>query len=247
MPGVPSFETRALAGTCWRLVEAQHVIATMKLTDTLDEQQILEDLIEASKPPMPVECRELDYLLSAPFRYRPYPHGSRFRRANQVEGVYYAAEAVETAVAEVAFYRLLFFAESPGTPWPENPAEYTAFSARFAVDRAIDLTTMPYTEQAEIWGHPTEYGPCQTLADAARADGVAAIRYASVRDPGRGTNLALLTCKTFARNRIVDRQTWRIHPGSAGIRAIREFPPLRLAFAQETFDDPRLAGMVWER
>ncbi len=150
MPGVPSFETRALAGTCWRLVEAQHVIATMKLTDTLDEQQILEDLIEASKPPMPVECRELDYLLSAPFRYRPYPHGSRFRRANQVEGVYYAAEAVETAVAEVAFYRLLFFAESPGTPWPENPAEYTAFSARFAVDRAIDLTAMPYAEQARF-------------------------------------------------------------------------------------------------
>ncbi len=107
MPGVPSFETRTLASICWRLVEAQHVVATMKLTDTLDEQEILEDLIEASKPPMPAECRSLDYLLSAPFRYRPYPHGSRFRRANQVEGVYYAAEAVETAVAEVAFYRLL--------------------------------------------------------------------------------------------------------------------------------------------
>ncbi|WP_245447675.1 RES family NAD+ phosphorylase [Methylobacterium sp. 17Sr1-1] len=244
---MPSFETRALTGTCWRLVEAQHLVATMKLTDTLDEQQILEELIEASKPPMPAECRSLDYLLSAPFRYRPYPHGSRFRRANQMEGVYYAAEAVETAVAEVAFYRLLFFAESPGTPWPENPAEYTAFSARFAADRGIDLTAAPYAGQAETWCHPTDYGPCQALADAARADGVTAIRYASVRDPGRGANLALLTCRAFASRRIVARQTWRIHPGPAGIRAIREFPTLRLGFARESFDDPRLAGMVWER
>jgi hypothetical protein len=244
---VPSFETRPLTGTCWRLVEAQHLVATMKLTDTLEEQQLLEELIEASKPPMPAACRSLDYLLSAPFRYRPYPHGSRFRRANQPEGVYYAADAVETAVAEVAFYRLLFFAESSGTPWPENPAEYTAFSARFAVERGIDLTAAPYAAQAETWSQPTDYGPCQALADAARADGVAAIRYASVRDPGRGANLALLTCKAFASRRIVDRQTWRIHPGSAGIRAIREFPTLRLAFTREAFDDPRLAGMAWER
>ncbi len=205
---MPSCGIRALAGTCWRLVEAQPLVATMTLTGTLDEPQILEDLIEASMPPMPAECRSLDYLLSAPFRYRPYPHGSRFRSANQ-------AEAVETAVAEAAFHRLLFIAESPGTPWPENPAEYSAFSARFATDRGIDLTTSRYLEQAETWRHPTNDGLCQALADAARADGVMVIRYASVCDPSQGANLALLSCRAFARNRIVDRQTWRIHPGPA--------------------------------
>ena len=47
-------------------------------------------------------------LLAAPFRYAPYPKGSRFRRANQREGAFYAAESVITAVAEMAFYRFLF-------------------------------------------------------------------------------------------------------------------------------------------
>ncbi len=218
----------------------------MKLTDTLDEQQILEDLIEASKPPMPVECRNSIIFC----RRRSAIARTRMVR---VSGVPIRWRACTTrpkpSRPPSRRWRSTACCSSPNRPdaLAREPAEYTAFSARFAVDRAIDLTAMPYAEQAEIWGLPTEYGPCQTLADAARADGVAAIRYASVRDPGRGTNLALLTCKAFAKNRIVDRQTWRIHPGSAGIRAIREFPPLRLAFAQETFDDPRLAGMVWER
>ena len=48
------------------------------------------------------------------------------------EGVFYASETPQTAVAEMAFYRLLFFAESPDTPWPANPAEYTAFSTEYA-------------------------------------------------------------------------------------------------------------------
>lgn len=56
----------------------------MKLVDTLDDQEILEDRIEATKPVLPTECRALDYLLAAPFRYDTiYPKGSRFRRAEQ--------------------------------------------------------------------------------------------------------------------------------------------------------------------
>ena len=49
----------------------------------------------------------------------------------------------ETAVAEIAFYRLLFFAESPGTPWPKDAAEYTAFAAAIRSERAVDLTEPP--------------------------------------------------------------------------------------------------------
>ena len=136
-----SSSARPLSGICWRVVEAQHHVSTLKLVDTLDEQQQLEALIEDTKPPVPPECRHLHYLLSTPFRYGPaYPTGSRFRRAGISEGVFYAAEAPETAVAEMTFHRLLFFAESPDTPWPTNPAEYTAFAAEYRSKKAIDLT-----------------------------------------------------------------------------------------------------------
>src|SRR6201987_500477 len=136
-----SSDARSLAGICWRLVEAQHHVSTLKLVDSAEERVVLEDLVEASKPPMPPECQGLHYLLSTPFRYGAvYPTGSRFRRAGMTEGVFYASEAPHTAIAEKAFFRLLFYAESPATPWPINPSEYTAFSSEYAAKRSIDLT-----------------------------------------------------------------------------------------------------------
>ena len=103
-----SSSARVLSGLCWRVVEAQHHVSTLKLVDTLNEQRLLEGLIEGTKPMVPPECRHLHYLLFTPFRYGAvYPNGSRFRRAGITEGVFYAAEAVESAIAEMTFHRLL--------------------------------------------------------------------------------------------------------------------------------------------
>src|SRR5215468_9021159 len=91
----------ALSGSFWRVVEAQHHVSTMKLTDSLEDQAILEDLIEETKPPVPPNCARLDFLLMTPFRYSTQnPWGSRFRKPNAEAGVFYAAEHPETAIAE---------------------------------------------------------------------------------------------------------------------------------------------------
>lgn len=237
-----------MAGQCWRVVEGQHHVSTLALVDTLAEQTRLEVLLEATKPAIPAECRGLDYLLSTPFRYRPYPHGSRFRRAGATPGVFYAAAAVETAIAEAAFYRLLFFAESPATPFPANASEHTAFAARYGSGRAVDLTRDPLAGRRRQWMHPTEYEACQTLADGARLAGIEIIRYASARDPEHGANLALLTCAAFRAKAPVARQSWRIRVSASGVQALRDFPKLSLDFGRDTFaTDPRLAGFRWAR
>ena len=102
-PAALSRERRRLAGSCWRIVESQSRVSTMKLVDTSDEQEALEWLLDRTKPPVPSECRHLDYLLFTPFRYgAPYPHGSRLRRAGFTAGVFYASETPTTAVAEMA-------------------------------------------------------------------------------------------------------------------------------------------------
>lgn len=133
-------EAHRWAGRGWRLVEAQHQVSTLPLVDDLDEQAVLEEILEETKPPLPEPCRDLDYLLSTPFRYRPFPRGSRFRRAGFAPGVWHGSERPETAAAEMAFHRLLFHAESPDTPWPRGVAEYTAFAAEIDVRAALDLT-----------------------------------------------------------------------------------------------------------
>ena len=219
----------------------------MALVDTIAEQHLLEDLLERSKPPVPPECRSLHYLLSTPFRYgAPYPAGSRFRRAGMTPGVFYASHTPETAVAETAFHRLLFFAESPDTPWPANASEHTAFAVRFRTARGLDLTAAPFDRQADRWSHPTDYTACQALADAARAAGVQAIGYQSARGPGR--NVALLTCAAFESRGPLERQAWRVHVGRPGVRAICVFPEHRLGFDREAFAaDPRIAALRWER
>jgi hypothetical protein len=230
-PAALSSEARSLSGTCWRVVEAQHVVSTLKLVDTLAEQDALERLLEDMKPPVPPECRGLHYLLSTPFRYgAPYPKGSRFRRAGLTPGVFYASKTVATALAELSYARLLFYAESPGTPWPSNASEHTAFSVRYRTATGLDLTAAPLDRDVKRWSHPADYSATHALADAAREAGVQAIRYLSARDPRKGLNVALLTCRAFASRAPVERQTWRLQVDAAGVRALCDHPKQRLAF-----------------
>jgi hypothetical protein len=231
------------------VVEAQHRVSTAKLTDSLAEQNRLEQLIETSKPTVPEECRHLHYLLSTPFRYgSPYPVGSRFRRAGLTPGVFYGSELCRTAMTELAFYRLLFFAESPNTPWPKNPAEYTAFAVEFATERALILTMPPLDRYLRLWTHPTDYSATQSLADTARGMNIEAIKYRSVRAQDHAANFALLTCLAFAKREEVSRQTWRIHLSTSGIRLICEMPHGSFDLPQASFhSDPRLSAIKWQR
>ncbi len=240
-------ETRRLAGRCWRVVEAQHVVSTMVLVDTLEEQALLEQVLDESKPRIPDECRDLHYLLFTPFRYdAPYPNGSRFRRAGRTPGVFYASADLPTAVAEMAFWRLLFYAESPHTPWPANAGEYTAFSVQYSAGKGLDLTRPPLNRDADKWTHPTDYAECQALAEAARPAGVTALKYQSARAPG--LNVALLACAAFRSKEPTAQHRWRIHVGPSGARAIGDRPDQRLSFPSSLFErDPRLARLATDR
>ena len=224
------------------------MVSTLKLVDTLEEQLLLEQLIDTSKPPVPPACRHLHYLLSTPFRYgASYPAGSRFRRAGVTPGVFYASNTAATAMAEMAFHRLLFFADSPQTPWPANAGEQTAFSARYRTRAAIDLSRAPFDRDVARWSHPTDYAACQDLADVARKTGVDVIRYPSVR-AAKGMNVALLSCAAFRSREPLERQTWRLRLGPGGAWAICDAPLQRLSFDRDAFaGDRRIAAMRWER
>lgn len=246
MPSSDALAGRPYEGDVWRLVEAQHRVSTLKLTDSLDEQAILERMLDDTKPPLPPVCAGLDYLRAAPFRYRPYPSGSRFRRAGRTDGVFYASEKVETAVAEIAFYRLLFYAESPETPFPDQPTDFSAFSVKVAAKHALDLSGPEFVDPA--LHNQTDYTACQALADRARAASIDLLRYQSVRDPAAGFNVALLTPMAFAAKKPKAFTTWRIKVGGHGVSALCDFPITRLSFQRDAFDaDPRLAGFNWSR
>ena len=237
-------EVRRFRKSVWRAVEAQHIVSTRKLVDSLAEQELLEDIIEASKPALPQECRHLHYLLATPFRYGRKARPSRFRASGE-SGVFYASERVETAVAEMAFYRLLFFAESPGTPWPDRALEYTAFQVRIATDRALDLTRPPFSRDAALWTRPADHSACQALGRSAREAGVQVIRYASVRDRPSGRNVAVLSCLAFAGPQPVAVESWRLLFLGDRVQAVRDHPRLNREWPVSDFGrDPRLAPLL---
>ncbi len=217
-PAALSSEARLYAGECWRFVEDQHRVSTMRLVDTLEEQSVLEELLDTSKPPVPLECQHLHYLLFTPFRYRPVAHGSRFRKAGDRRGVLYCAEAMETALHEVAFYRLLFLAESPAMIAPQRPASMTAFAFHNGPSRTIDLTAAPFLDDQEQWERLSDYQACQALALTAREAGIETIRYRSARHPS-GVNHAILTCARLSGPRRDSYRQWFLLADRRGVSA----------------------------
>lgn len=191
----------------WRAVEAQHVVSTMRLVDTLEEQAVLEDILEATKPDVPAAAAKLDYLLFTPFRY-PSPFASRFRAIGD-PGIFYGAETVRTACAELGYWRWRFLTDSAGLT-TLGPAPQTLFQASVKA-RAIDLERKPYVRDARLWRDPYDYSACQALARSARAAGVGLIRYGSVRDPEPGRCGAVLTPEAFSSLRPKGpTQTWQL-------------------------------------
>ncbi len=204
-PAVAS-EARPCTLLLWRAVEAQHVVATLALVDSRAEQELLEALLEESKPPIAPQAAGLDYLLYTPFRYPPTHYGSRFRALTD-PGVWYGAEAMRTSCAELGYWRWRFVSDSAGLERLDAVA-HTVVQAQ-ARGAAVDLRRDPFARDARAWQDPKDYGACQAFARAARSAGTRIVRYASVRDPQHGGCGAVLDVRAFGRSgRVRQRQSW---------------------------------------
>jgi hypothetical protein len=138
----------------------------------------------------------LDYLLATPFRYYPLRPGSRFRAVTD-PGVFYGAESVRTASAELGYWRWKFLKDAVDLD-KLQPVAHTAFSADVTT-QVIDLRQPPFSAQAASWSDRTNYTATQALAQAARSAQAGGIQYTSVRDPHPAWCLALLTPQAFAK------------------------------------------------
>jgi len=176
----------------------------MALVESIAEQHILERLLDEAKPAVPAAAARLHWLLFTPFRYPPPPGGSRFRGPND-PGVFYGADEIRTACAELGYWRWRFLLDSPKLP-RLDPLPQTLFQVRIDC-MGLDLTASPLSRDAAQWRNPADYGACQRLARAARAAGAGAIRYASVRDPQGGPCGAVFSPRCF-EGEPANEQSW---------------------------------------
>lgn len=227
-------EFRRYRRTVWRVVEAQHRISTNRLTSDSEEQKRLEELADAAKPDLPRSARGLNYLLASPFRYG-HTVASRFRRANERPGIFYASEAETSAIAETAYWRLRFYSRSPGFVPGNRTSEHLSFSVPVSVSRLVDTTKPPLDADASLWRDPDDYSHCQALAAAVREADGQAIRAHSARDPA-GINLALLDPAGFAKSRPDHGRGWHLRHEGDRLIALAAFPHAEvLAFTPQQF------------
>jgi len=221
-------QPRPLTGEILRLVESQEQVATNQLVSTLAEQDLLESMLEASKPPLPKGTARLDYLLATPFRYPPLPHGSRFGGRHE-PSLFYAARGVTTVLAESAYYRFVFWQGMREPPSVPLRTQHTLFGARLRARRGYSLQLPPFATFREVLASRDDYESTQQLGRALRDAGSDAVEYVSARDVEGGLNVALYTPAAFSQPRPTFKEEWLCETraqevsfyarGDAGLRA----------------------------
>jgi len=197
-----------ISGKLFRMVESQEQVATLGYVDTLEEQALLEDLLESTKPALPEESAGYHYLLKTPFRYPPLPWGSRYGRRHE-PAIFYGGSSIDTTLAESAYYRLLFWYSMDAAPVKQTMrSEHSLFSAQYQSPRGIKIQKPPCSEYETQLAHPQQYTQPQLLGSAMREAGVEAFEYRSARDPHKGICVGLFTPKALRHRRPQEMTHW---------------------------------------
>ncbi len=211
---------QALLGTLNRIVESQSQVVTLKLVDTIAEQQVLEQLLEDSKPEARLPAN-LHYLLRTPWRYPPLPWGSRFGTRYEAS-LFYGSLSLESLFAEAAYYRLVFL-EGSRQPFKNRVvSQHTVFSARFNTKAGLDISKQPFSRRRKVLTSKFDYGPTQALGAALRKSEIQAFIYQSARTLKPAFNVALFTPRALRSRKPVLQQ-----------RALCEARPERVSFRHE--------------
>jgi hypothetical protein len=191
----------------WRVVEAQHVLSSRDLVDSNEEHDLLEELLEDSKPYVE---KEKGYLIFTPFRYPPLQYGSRFGSIYE-PSLWYGSLEIETAFAETAYYRRMFLNDtSANLGYIE--LTLTLFRTSLRTDLGIDLTLEPFFCYRKQLASKNSYQHTQPLGTEMRDAGVAAFLFFSARKDNGAINVAAFTPDVFCTKNsqyITNQQTWQ--------------------------------------
>ena len=196
-----------LEGRVYRVVESQEQVATVNIVDTLEEQSVLEQLLEHSKPAPRPGSDGLHYLLFSPFRYPPLRHGSRFGGRHE-PSIFYGSHRPRTARAEAAYYRFVFWFGMSSPPKRPMRSEHTLYTATYQAQSGLKLQAEPFVSHRKTLTDPADYQPTQALGTAMRAVGILAFEFSSARDENAGTNAGLFDPSAFASPNVANLEQW---------------------------------------
>ncbi|MDF1646949.1 MAG: RES family NAD+ phosphorylase [Legionellaceae bacterium] len=198
----------ALKAEPWRVVEAQHILNARDLVDSIDEYEMLEDLLEDSKPN--IEVKSSNPLIFTPFRYPPLDYGSRFGRVFE-PSLWYGSLNIITALTEVAYYRLKFNQDTEADLGYVDTL-LTAFNVLIQTEQGIDLTKIPFSEYTADISSKTSYITSHLLGSDMRKNNIHAFIFYSARAQEKSKNIGIYTPVIFSKKQnqyTYNQQTWK--------------------------------------
>ena len=186
-----------LDGTFYRFIAKEASNSTAKVTDTIEEIELLETLVRESRTDMPIgEYANYHPLLIRPFFTPPFPGGSRFGSETDF-GVFYCAETIETAAAERGYYVQKFRNDADALTLMQG-APHSLITVQVET-QIVDVRIPPFKKRQDIFLENIDYSGTQKFAGVVRLTQVSGIIYTSVRNPIKSSCLAVLTPRAFKK------------------------------------------------
>ncbi|MFK7816932.1 MAG: RES family NAD+ phosphorylase [Gammaproteobacteria bacterium] len=187
---------KLLSAEVFRVAESQQKIATNTLVDTLEEQQILEEMLDQVKPRIPQGCESFDYLIYTPFRYPPLKHGSRFGKKIH-PSIFYGSKTINAAFAELAYYRFIYYDGMITSPRKQQKVtQHTSFSVNVRTSRGVELNKPPFNKYKRKLSDPAAYSDSQKIGEEMREKEVEVFTYFSARATNE-VNVGIFDCKAI--------------------------------------------------
>ncbi len=191
------------------------------MVDSIEEQEVLEELIEQSKPLLLLSQMNFHPLLYTPFRYPPLKNGSRFGKKTE-PSLWYGSLTIETMMAEKAFYQFVFINASTAN-FGLVTSPMTTFSTHLNILNGIKLNETPFGQFKNEISSPSHYENSQFLGTRMRENNVDGFTFYSARDSKKGINVGIFKINAF-RDKNPDRKsfaTWQCNTTQMNVEFIQ--------------------------
>lgn len=202
MTALPEINFGRFEDSVDRIVERQEDSATTRITADLVEQQMLEEMLEDSKPG--TLNNRINYLLGTPFRYPPLDYGSRFGTEYD-RWIFYGSLDTETCLRECGYYRFKLYFDMEEPPPKPVSCEHTMFTVDLEADHCVDLCAPTYANISDDLVSVESYDLTHRIGQQARNADAQMLVFQSAR--GAGKNVAVFEDNVFA-SEPVNQQLW---------------------------------------
>ena len=178
-----------LASEVWRCISPDSIRPLVKLVDTPEEVDLLQELLEISASPSPAQFAGYNPVISGPFKRRPgtLPE-SRFRGIGDA-GVFHSAFDMRTALCEYSWHQAKYRSHSEGLASVKAiPMQIFSVNVKLSV---VDLGDSYFSSSRSSLLAKSNYAESQRFARILRKSKVQGARHVSVRNIEGGECLAI--------------------------------------------------------